>query len=117
MPVSTEPQSKIEQSRARREVAATLAIVAGVFGATFIATAITGAKAPARCDRLFDRYIELSLEQADEKIKPWQREDGIARAREKGEGALRECASHLTERQAQCAESATNPDEFERCFP
>src|SRR4051794_34670117 len=102
----------------RRGALATVLIVAAACGAAAFGTCAAGAHAPERCDALFQRYVDLSIQQADEKSKPWERQDKVATARTKAEAldALHECAENLTETQANCAEKASNPNEIEQCF-
>jgi hypothetical protein len=107
--------------QARRDIAATLAILLGFGGAATLALCRgrPAENARARCESILDRYVELRQRAAEpsilEHVVVSRREEARARAHEKG--ALARCMRSLSEDSAACAERAPTADELERCFP
>jgi hypothetical protein len=100
-------------------VVATLLVVAAVVVGVILFVRGSGARAPDRCAPLFDRYVELRLQETDDSLSPAFRAERIAKARteDRGSDALRACATRLTDEEADCCAKAETSDEFERCFP
>jgi hypothetical protein len=100
-----------------RDIAATLVIVGIVVGGAALSLRPRGAELPSRCDALFDRYVELRRLEVD----PESRLSGEAsfrfRSSQAVTDAIRVCRENLTEREAECADRASDPGSFERCFP
>lgn len=105
----------------RREVVATLSLVALLVGAVVTAhyaDRIMADATPEQCAALLDRYVAhraraVQPEIGDSAIASQQRQ---ARDRVKGWKAYADCPDRLTRSQVECAMQSNNADEFERCL-
>ena len=104
---------------AKREVKATAVIVLGLGLAVVALGARRGELAPAQCDPVLERYVDLRLRASYDKVPASLLEEMEDRAKRgvKAAEAMGDCARHLTQETADCAMKAPNADELERCFP
>ena len=100
-----------------RDIAATFVIVGIVVGGAALALRPRGAELPSRCDALFDRYVELRRLEVDPESRLGGEASFGLRDSKAVTDAIRVCRSNLTEREAECADRASDPGSFERCFP
>jgi hypothetical protein len=102
---------------ARRDVVATACIVLGAMLGVAVLGTPRGELDPGECGPILDRYVELRMHAAYEKVPASLLEEKQTASKERATLALGECARKLTRERAECAMKAPSADELERCFP
>ncbi len=119
--VSKDPVAATAGGPARRHAALAFGVIALTFGSVG-AKRVAARRAPAptteQCLALVDRYVERSLVQRDESLRPTELAAAVEKARTTPEHAqdAADCARRLTREQVECAVAAGNVDQLERCL-
>jgi hypothetical protein len=117
----TDPREAPIPGTGARNLVATISVVTLVLGAV-VFQVCSGSRpdaAEARCEALFDRFVELRVRAANPKASDYdlEQQKNEARALEEHDRALETCREHLTEDAVACAERAMTADQLEQCFP
>ena len=95
-----------------------IALTLGAVATKRILARLAPAPTVQQCHALVDRYVEQSLLQRDEKLRPEELASAVERARGTPDHAhdAEECVHRLTRAQVGCAVAAPNVDQLERCL-
>jgi hypothetical protein len=118
LPPAARPPGPRPSSRA--EIAATLALLAGLGGFLAyraVARRLAPHPRPDQCLLLLDRYAEHNLRADDPQASASALDAARRFARARADPTMARCSDELTMSELDCAMKATNADEVERCLP